>query len=185
MHIIKLLVTTSRGCVITWLLKTVELETFNTEEKICGWKSKGRGFDSRLRIFFSEISDLSSNLWYFFIDLFSSLFFPTGETYKLRASNTRERQVWVDRIRHVGQLFDVALAQNHHSVTSFGRPGTPPQGSRSHLSSNGLPSDALQNLSLSVLVKYLPVTGLENRFDLIIWPKSGVQTLGVLCRLRL
>ncbi len=163
MHRTLSLVATSRGCVITWLLKTVE--TLNTEEKICGWKSEGRGFDSRLRIFFFfEISDLSSNLWYFYIILFSSLFFPTGETYKLRASNTRERQVWVDRIRHVGQLFDVALAQNHHNVTSFGRPGTPPQGSRSHLSSNGLPSDALQNLSLSVLVKYLPVPGFENRW---------------------
>ena len=84
----------------------------------------------------------------------------TGETYKLRASNTRERQVWVDRIRHVGQLFDVALAQNHHSVTSFVKPGTPPVGSKSLLSTNGLPSDALQTLSLSVLVSYPPLPGI-------------------------
>ena len=82
---------------------------------------------------------------YSFVDL--------GETYKLRASNTRDRQVWVDRIRHVGQLYDNALAQNHHNPTTFVKPGTPPPGAKSHLSSNGHPSDALQTLSLSVLVR--------------------------------
>lgn len=80
-----------------------------------------------------------------------SVVFATGDTYKLRASNTRERQVWVDRIRHVGQLYDNALAHNHHHQTTFVKPGTPPIGAKSHLSFNGQPSDALQTLSLSVL----------------------------------
>lgn len=30
--------------------------------------------------------------------------FATGESYKLRAQNVRERQIWVDRIRAVAQV---------------------------------------------------------------------------------
>ena len=114
--------------------------------------------------------------------------FASGESYKLRAPNVKERQIWVDRIRAVSQLHDRAIAQsnppvsyntylrsriavtnlkqliktfkmsslifqvgknvllNHHE--NFPEP---PPGSRTHLNKRGEPSDALQNLSLSVL----------------------------------
>jgi hypothetical protein len=78
--------------------------------------------------------------------------FASGDVYKLRAANVKERQIWVDQIRAVCLRHDTALA----SVASGTKqppvlPPTPP-GSRSHICSNGQPaSDALQHLSLSVL----------------------------------
>ena len=42
--------------------------------------------------------------------------FASGETYKLRASNVRERQVWVDRLRAVAHLHDAAIAHTHPPV---------------------------------------------------------------------
>ena len=56
--------------------------------------------------------------------------------------------MWVDRVRAVVQLHDVAFTK---SSSGHVLPPTPP-GSRSHVGANGEPaSDALQNLSLSVL----------------------------------
>ncbi len=88
--------------------------------------------------------------------------FASGESFKLRAANVKERQVWVDRIRAVVQMHDAALAHLNppplgHAAASLlrgadhhgARPPTPP-GSRSHIS-NGEPSQQLQHLSLSVL----------------------------------
>ena len=44
--------------------------------------------------------------------------FASGESYKLRASNVRERQVWVDRLRAVSQLHDRAIAHSNPPVSS-------------------------------------------------------------------
>ena len=43
--------------------------------------------------------------------------FASGESYKLRASNVRERQVWVDRLRAVSQLHDRAIAHSNPPVS--------------------------------------------------------------------
>ena len=42
--------------------------------------------------------------------------FASGESYKLRAPNVKERQIWVDRIRAVSQLHDRAIAQSNPPV---------------------------------------------------------------------
>ena len=80
--------------------------------------------------------------------------FASGDVFKLRARDVKDRQVWVDRIRAVAQMHDKALAAANpphaSQMMSPKIPPTPP-GSKSQLQSNGEPSDALQNLSLSVL----------------------------------
>ncbi len=62
--------------------------------------------------------------------------FASGESFKLRGANARERQLWVDRVRAVVQLHDAAIAQNNpplsHAAASILRhheqtmPPTPP-----------------------------------------------------------
>lgn len=42
--------------------------------------------------------------------------FASGESYKLRAPNVRERQIWVDRIRAVSQLHDRAIAHSNPPI---------------------------------------------------------------------
>ena len=59
-----------------------------------------------------------------------SVNFASGEVYKVRATNPRERQIWVDRIRACAHFHNEALASNHPSITSRElMPPTPP-GSR-------------------------------------------------------
>lgn len=80
--------------------------------------------------------------------------FASGESYKLRAENAKERQVWVDRIRRVALMFDRAVTQNQSShvfLRESHKPATPPPGAKSQLTLTGEPTDALQHLSLSVL----------------------------------
>lgn len=84
-----------------------------------------------------------------------SVSFASGDVFKVRAANAKERQIWVDQIRAVCHRHDTALASatggKGLNAAAVQMPPTPP-GSRSHISSNGQPaSDALQHLSLSVL----------------------------------
>jgi hypothetical protein len=90
--------------------------------------------------------------------------FASGDSYKLRAVNVRERQVWVDRLRAVAQMHDRAVAQNNPPLAVRGGGGGGgndhghvlqqqlplPPGARSHIA-NGEPSLHLQHLSLSLL----------------------------------
>ena len=73
-----------------------------------------------------------------------SINFGSGEVYKVRASQTRERQVWVDRIRACSLRHGLARAARTRD-----RPLTPP-GANSHIV-GGEPSEQLQSLSLSAL----------------------------------
>ncbi|CAB4059225.1 OSBPL9_10_11 [Lepeophtheirus salmonis] len=81
-----------------------------------------------------------------------SVDFASGETFKLRASNVKERQIWVDKLRSVAQSHDKALTAVNSASPPIREylPPTPP-GSKSHLRHNGEPNEALQNLSLTVL----------------------------------
>jgi len=63
--------------------------------------------------------------------------FASGESFKLRAANVKERQMWVDRIR--------AAAQKHEGQNVAN------SGSRSLLTANGEPGSRLQHLELSAL----------------------------------
>ena len=45
--------------------------------------------------------------------------FASGESYKLRAPNVKERQIWVDRIRAVSQLHDRAIAHSNPPVSTL------------------------------------------------------------------
>jgi hypothetical protein len=56
-----------------------------------------------LSCFINYNTSVTLKCYYFCVTIFYFNLF-LGETYKLRASNTRERQAWVDRIRHVGQV---------------------------------------------------------------------------------
>ncbi len=91
--------------------------------------------------------------------------FSSGESYKLRAANVRDRQVWVDRIRAVAHRHDNALAKDSHQAIHK-EYVTPPAGSKSLLTSNGEPSAALQNLSLSVLDAFGSVHDILQQSDL-------------------
>jgi len=77
-----------------------------------------------------------------------SVNFASGEMFKLRASHTKERQVWVDRLRACAHLHNEARDLQHLTGRDT-LPPTPP-GARSHIS-NGEPSLQLQNLSLSAV----------------------------------
>lgn len=93
--------------------------------------------------------------------------FASGETYKLRASNVRERQVWVDRIRAVAQLHEKAIAHTHPPVSAVSHsPPPPPPGSKSQLTSKGEPTESLQTLSLSVLEAFGSVHDILHQADL-------------------
>lgn len=82
-----------------------------------------------------------------------SVNFASGEVFKVRASHTKERQVWVDRLRacaHRHNLVDqITRGSQARQEGSRDRPHTPP-GARSHIST-GQPSEQLQTLSLSAL----------------------------------
>lgn len=99
--------------------------------------------------------------------------FASGETYKLRAENAKERQIWVDRVRRVAFLFDRAVAQNqsHISLRDSLKPATPPPGAKSQLTHNGEPTDALQHLSLSVLDAF------GSAYDMLQQSDAGHQAL--------
>ena len=43
--------------------------------------------------------------------------FASGESYKLRAANVKDRQVWVDRIRAVAHRHESAMARDHAPPT--------------------------------------------------------------------
>lgn len=91
--------------------------------------------------------------------------FASGETYKLRASNVRERQVWVDRLRAVAHLHDKAIAQTHPPLKMA--PSHPVSaGGKSQLSAKGEPSEALQHLSLSVLDAFGSVHDILQQADM-------------------
>jgi hypothetical protein len=92
--------------------------------------------------------------------------FASGESYKLRAANVRERQVWVDRIRAVAQRHDSALARDNAPPIAHKEYMGPPPGAKSLLSSNGEPSVALQHLSLSVLDAFGSVHDILQQTDL-------------------
>jgi len=86
-----------------------------------------------------------------------SVNFASGEVYKVRAVNPRERQIWVDRIRACAHFHNEALASNHPTLTSRElMPPTPP-GSRSHIAKNGQPSEELISLSLSAMDAFASV----------------------------
>jgi hypothetical protein len=86
-----------------------------------------------------------------------SVNFASGEVYKVRAINPRERQIWVDRVRACAHFHNEALASNHPTLTSRElMPPTPP-GSRSHLAKNGQPSEELISLSLSAMDAFASV----------------------------
>lgn len=82
-----------------------------------------------------------------------SVNFASGEVFKVRASHTKERQVWVDRLRacaHRHNLVEqITRGSGARQEGSRERPLTPP-GARSHIS-GGEPSEQLQSLSLSAL----------------------------------
>lgn len=92
--------------------------------------------------------------------------FASGETYKLRASNVRERQVWVDRLRAVAQLHEKAIAHTHPPVAHSHSPPPPPPGVKSQLTARGEPTESLQNLSLSVLEAFGSVHDILHQADL-------------------
>jgi len=94
-----------------------------------------------------------------------SAIFASQETYKLRASNVKERQVWVDRLRAVAQLHEKAIAHTHPPPLTLSPP-PPPPGSKSQLTVHGEPTEALQNLSLSVLEAFGSVHDILHQADL-------------------
>lgn len=93
--------------------------------------------------------------------------FGSGESYKLRAANVRDRQVWVDRIRQVAHRHESAMARdNAPPMIHKEYLGPPPPGSKSLLSSNGQPTSQLQHLSLSVLDAFGSVHDILQQTDL-------------------
>lgn len=93
--------------------------------------------------------------------------FGSGESYKLRAANVRDRQVWVDRIRQVAHRHESAMARdNAPPMIHKEFLGPPPPGAKSLLSSNGQPTSQLQHLSLSVLDAFGSVHDILQQTDL-------------------
>jgi len=92
--------------------------------------------------------------------------FASGETYKLRAANVRDRQVWVDRIRAVAHRHESALARDNAPPIVHKEYLGPPPGSKSLLASNGQPMPQLQHLSLSVLDAFGSVHDILQQTDL-------------------
>jgi len=92
--------------------------------------------------------------------------FASGESYKLRAANVKDRQVWVDRIRAVAHRHESAMARDHAPPIVHKEYMGPPPGAKSLLSSNGEPSAQLQHLSLSVLDAFGSVHDILQQTDL-------------------
>ena len=90
-----------------------------------------------------------------------SINFGSGEVYKVRASQTRERQVWVDRLRACSHRHGLALGLPR--VPGRDRPITPP-GAKSHVTGSE-PSDQLQSLSLSALDAFGSVHDMLHRVE--------------------
>ena len=91
-----------------------------------------------------------------------SINFGSGEVYKVRASQTRERQVWVDRLRACSHRHGLAIRA---SVRSAGKDRTTtPPGAKSHVSGSE-PSDQLQSLSLSALDAFGSVHDMLHRVE--------------------
>jgi len=92
--------------------------------------------------------------------------FASGESYKLRAANVRDRQVWVDRIRAVAHRHENAMARDNAAPIIHKEFLGPPPGSKSLLASNGQPTQQLQHLSLSVLDAFGSVHDILQQTDL-------------------
>jgi len=92
--------------------------------------------------------------------------FASGESYKLRAANVRDRQVWVDRIRAVAHRHESAMARDNAPPIIHKEFLGPPPGSKSLLASNGQPTQQLQHLSLSVLDAFGSVHDILQQTDL-------------------
>jgi len=92
--------------------------------------------------------------------------FASGESYKLRAANVRDRQVWVDRIRAVAHRHESAMARDNSAPIIHKEFLGPPPGSKSLLASNGQPTQQLQHLSLSVLDAFGSVHDILQQTDL-------------------
>jgi len=90
-----------------------------------------------------------------------SINFGSGEVYKVRASQTRERQVWVDRLRACSHRHGLALGVPR--APGRDRPITPP-GAKSHVTGSE-PSDQLQSLSLSALDAFGSVHDMLHRVE--------------------
>jgi len=91
-----------------------------------------------------------------------SINFGSGEVYKVRASQTRERQVWVDRLRACSHRHGLALGVPR-APGGRDRPITPP-GAKSHVTGSE-PSDQLQSLSLSALDAFGSVHDMLHRVE--------------------
>jgi len=92
--------------------------------------------------------------------------FASSESYKLRAANVRDRQVWVDRIRAVAHRHESAMARDNAPPIVHKELLLPPPGSKSLLASNGEPTPQLQHLSLSVLDAFGSVHDILQQTDL-------------------
>merc|ERR1712223_2373516 len=92
--------------------------------------------------------------------------FASSESYKLRAANVRDRQVWVDRIRAVAHRHESAMARDNAAPIIHKEFLGPPPGSKSLLASNGQPTPQLQHLSLSVLDAFGSVHDILQQTDL-------------------
>jgi len=79
--------------------------------------------------------------------------FAGGDSFKLRAVNVRERQMWVDRVRAEAQKASSPSGSGGLGTgTASAPPPSRPPLSRSYLlNANGEPSRRLQHLNLSVL----------------------------------
>ena len=91
-----------------------------------------------------------------------SINFGSGEVYKVRASQTREKQVWVDRLRACSHRHGLALGVPR-AAGNRDRPITPP-GAKSHVTGSE-PSDQLQSLSLSALDAFGSVHDMLHRVE--------------------
>eukprot|EP00093_Oithona_nana_P008548 08548.XXX_30076_31139_1 [CDS] Oithona nana genome sequencing. len=92
--------------------------------------------------------------------------FASSESYKLRAANVRDRQVWVDRIRAVAHRHESAMARDNAPPIVHKELLLPPPGSKSLLASNGEPTPQLQHLSLSVLDAFGSVHDILQQTDM-------------------
>jgi hypothetical protein len=70
--------------------------------------------------------------------------FAAGDTFKLRAANVRERQVWVDRVREAAQRATASSPARESAASVVGTVVA------SGVAANGQPSQRLQHLNLSV-----------------------------------
>ena len=111
-----------------------------------------------------------------------SVNFASGEVFKLRASHTKERQVWVDRLRACAHRHNLVEQLTRGAGRQEGgreRPLTPP-GARSHIA-GGEPSEQLQTLSLSALDAFGSVHDMLHKVALLTrdtWHVSPVTWAG-------